>query len=123
MKNLNTYITEKFKISKNIKFTLSKKEVNDKIFSVISSFKENHGLNPNSWLMYKVNSEKYITNDIDDTWYIEVEIDSFVVRFNHLNLDELVNKLEEELGNSVEKIKRDKSYDKEYIKIYFYSPE
>jgi len=123
MKELTQFIFEKFKISKNIKSTLSKKEVEDKIFSVISSFKESNGLKPNSWLMYKVNSEKYITNDINDTWYIEVEIDSIVVRFNHLNLDELVSKLEEDLGNSIEKIKRDKSYDKEYIKIYFYSPE
>lgn len=123
MKELTQFIFEKFKISKNIKSTLSKKEVEDKIFSIISSFKESNGLKPNSWLMYKVNSEKYITNNINDAWYIEVEIDSIVVRFNHLNLDELVSELEEELRNSIEKIRRDKSYDKEYIKIYFYSPE
>lgn len=122
MKRLNTYLFEKFKITKNtVSSSLTKKQIKDKVFNTIYSFMKQYNIDTESWIIYNVDEKKYITNDIEEAWYLCIRLILDVKKY--FKLDDLVSKLDDKVGGNVEKITSDEDVNISYIRIYFYSPE
>ena len=123
MKQINTYLIEKFKINKKtIKKNLDKEKIHEKVFNFCDSFFRKYNVSSSVWQMYKVDNYKCLTNSIDDTWYIGIDIDKSI-RFSHIDIDDFMDSLNKEIGDNVEKISEGELSNRFYIKIYFYSPE
>lgn len=124
MKKLNTYLFEKFKITKKVIGALDKKTIERDIFSAIYNFLDKKNIDTSSWLIYKVDSEKYITMTHEKTWYFYFEISSSELKSHNITLDDIVNKLQNEV-TGIEKYSVDSNYprNKEVIKMYLHDPE
>ena len=118
MKQINTYLIEKFKISKN---TYSKNKSKDKLYGIINKeVRDFFKASKTYYNMSLISKDEYIIFDIKDTCYIEIDVSEIAVRYKHIKIDELIDTLNKKIGDSVSKITKDEYDSKVIVKIYFY---